>query len=291
MSHIARYTENNFSLLRSKIRELPAVHRTSLGVLCLHLSRVASHSDENAMTANALAFRFGFCVFSGCTIFPSGVRVKARCISFLLSITNPFSQDLLMEDLIQNAHTLFDEHLSPSPSPPSVRPEETASVLSYSSYWSPRSAEAQAAGPSTYLRPGPVGTVRASGRSSPSISPNSSVDHLGGTTPTTLTPLLSPLTALSPSQNLAEGMETRTQEQVIPETRGSKAAKALPKTPQDVVSWPPTSAEQGIFPSQQRPYPEALIIPQSPPESVPSSFADQILSSATSLQSTTGAFH
>ncbi|KAI9455786.1 Rho GTPase activation protein [Lactarius psammicola] len=224
------------------------------GALCLHLSLVASYSDKNAMSATALAFRFGFCVFSGCTkIFPSGVRMK----------------DLLMEDLIQNAHTLFDEHLPPFPSPHSVRPEETASVLSYSSYLSPRSFEAQIAGPSTYLSPGPVGSVRAFGRYSPSISPsNSSIDHLGGTTPTTLTPLLSSL----------------------PEMRGSYATKALPNTPQDVVSWPHTfAAQQGIPP--QQPYPEALTIPQGPPESMPPSSADETRSSATSLQSTTGAFH
>ncbi|KAH8984610.1 hypothetical protein EDB92DRAFT_1819013 [Lactarius akahatsu] len=171
----ARYAENNFSLLRSKIRELPEVHRTTLGALCLHLARVASHSDKNAMTANALALTFGYYVFSGCTIFPGGVR------------------DLLMEDLIQNAHTLFDEHLPPS-SPPSIRPDETASVLSFNSCLSPQSAEAQVAGPSTYLRPEPVGSVRAYGRYSPSISHStSSVDHLGGTTPTTLTPLLGSL--------------------------------------------------------------------------------------------------
>ncbi|KAH9021328.1 hypothetical protein EDB84DRAFT_1580899 [Lactarius hengduanensis] len=154
-----RYAENDFSLLRSKIRELPEVHRITLGALCLHLARVASRSDKSAMTANALALTFGYYVFSGCTIFPGGVR------------------DLLMEDLIQNAHTLFGEHLSPS-SPPSICPDETTSVLSFNSCLSPQSAEAQVAGPSTYLRPEPVG---AYGRYSPSIShSNSSVRPRGG---------------------------------------------------------------------------------------------------------------
>ncbi|KAH9168913.1 hypothetical protein EDB89DRAFT_2073489 [Lactarius sanguifluus] len=227
----ARYAENNFSLLRSKIRELPEVHRTTLGALCLHLARVASHSDKNAMTANAVALTFGYYVFSGCTIFPGGVR------------------DLLMEDLIQNAHTLFNEHLSP----PSIRPDETTSVLSFSSCLGTQPAEAQVAGPSTYLRPEPVGSIHAYGRYSPSIShSNSSADHLGGTTPTMLTPLLGPL----------------------PETRGFKSAKALPNTP-----LPPTSvAEHGV----QQTYPEA----QSPQESL----ADQTFSSGTSLRSTLETF-
>ncbi|KAH8996980.1 Rho GTPase activation protein [Lactarius hatsudake] len=226
-----RYTENNFSLLRSKIRELPEVHRTTLGALCLHLARVASHSEKNAMTANALALMFGYCVFNGSTMLPG-------------------ARDLLMEDLIQNAYTLFGERLSPS-SPPSIHPEGTASVLSFNSCLSPQSAEAQVAGPSTYLRPEPVGSVRAYGRYSPSVShSNSSVDHLGGTTPTTLTPLLGSL----------------------PKTRSFQSA-------QDVVSSPPTSAAE-------QSYPEA----QSPQESLPSSLADQTFSSGTSLRSTLETF-
>ncbi|KAH9030239.1 Rho GTPase activation protein [Lactarius deliciosus] len=230
-----RYTENNFSLLRSKIRELPEVHRITLGTLCLHLARVASHSEKNAMTADALALMFGYCVFNGSTMLPG-------------------ARDLLMEDLIQNAHTLFGEHLSPS-SPPSIHPEGTASVLSFNSCLSPQSTEAQVAGPSAYLRPEPVGSAHAYGRYSPSIShSNSSAGHLGGATPTTLTPLL-------------------------PETRGFKSAKALPNTP-----LPPTSvAEHGV----QQTYPEA----QSPQESLPSSLADQTFSSGTSLRSTLETFH
>jgi hypothetical protein len=57
MSCIARDTENNFTLLRSKIRELHLVHRASLGALLRHLLHVASHSDKNAMTVEKLASR------------------------------------------------------------------------------------------------------------------------------------------------------------------------------------------------------------------------------------------
>jgi hypothetical protein len=45
MSRIDEYTKNNFSLLRSKIRELHPVHRASLEALLRHLLRVASHSQ------------------------------------------------------------------------------------------------------------------------------------------------------------------------------------------------------------------------------------------------------
>jgi len=83
MSRIARYAENDFSLLRSKIRELHPVHRASLGALLRHLLRVASRSDKNAMTVNAFAAQFRYGVFRGNAVSQNGVRVKARCIDLL----------------------------------------------------------------------------------------------------------------------------------------------------------------------------------------------------------------
>ncbi|KAH9065848.1 Rho GTPase activation protein [Lactarius vividus] len=97
----ARYTENDFSLLQSKIGELHPVHRASLGTLLRHLLRVSSHSDKNAMTVEALATRFSYTVLRTGNAVQGGVDVKK----------------LVMEDLIQNAHALFDEHPSPSPPP------------------------------------------------------------------------------------------------------------------------------------------------------------------------------
>ncbi|KAH8996919.1 Rho GTPase activation protein [Lactarius hatsudake] len=89
----ASYTENDCSVLRSRIRELHPVHRASLEVLLRHLLRVASHSDSNAMTVGALAGQFCYTVFRGNAVLEGGVHAKK----------------LVMEDLIQNAHTLFDE--------------------------------------------------------------------------------------------------------------------------------------------------------------------------------------
>jgi len=92
----ARYTENNFSLLRSKIRELHPVHRASLEALLRHLSLVASHSDHNAMTVEALASHFRY-VLRGDNVWLDGVYLKV----------------LVLGDLIRNAHTLFDERPFP----------------------------------------------------------------------------------------------------------------------------------------------------------------------------------
>ena len=83
ISCIARYTENDFSLLRSKIRQLHPVHRASLGALLRHLLRVASHSDKNTLTVEALAALFRYPVLRGHQVVQDGVQVKARCIDFL----------------------------------------------------------------------------------------------------------------------------------------------------------------------------------------------------------------
>jgi len=108
----ARYTENDFSLFRSKIRELHPVHRASLGALLRHLLFVA-RSDKNSMTVEALAAQFCYAVLPGNTVLQDDVDTKR----------------LVLEDLIQNARTLF-----PSPSPPVPSPHlaETSSPPPYS---------------------------------------------------------------------------------------------------------------------------------------------------------------
>ncbi|KAH9037694.1 Rho GTPase activation protein [Lactarius hengduanensis] len=93
----ARYIENDCSLLRSKIRELHPIHWASLEALLLHLFRVSSHSDKNAMTVEALAAQFCYTVFRGNAILEGGVHAK----------------QLVMEDFIQNSPILFNERPSP----------------------------------------------------------------------------------------------------------------------------------------------------------------------------------
>ena len=85
MSYIAKYTENDFTLLRSVICKLPPVHRETLGVLSRHLSLVASNSDHNGMTAKALASQFCHAIFRGNTIVQGHVYLKVYYILFLHS--------------------------------------------------------------------------------------------------------------------------------------------------------------------------------------------------------------
>ncbi|KAH9059290.1 Rho GTPase activation protein [Lactarius vividus] len=79
----ARFTENNFSLLRSKIRKLHPIHRASLCALLRHLLRVSSHSDTNATTVEALAGYLCYAVLRGNTVLVDGVHVKACRIELL----------------------------------------------------------------------------------------------------------------------------------------------------------------------------------------------------------------
>ncbi|KAH9041938.1 hypothetical protein EDB84DRAFT_1559528 [Lactarius hengduanensis] len=223
----ARYTENDFSLWRSKIRELHPVHRASLGALLRHLLRVSSHSDKNAMTVEALA-----------------VPVPLWCPSWRSSLARRCPQTLVLEDLIQNANTLFNER----PSPPDAA--ETTSTHTYGSL---------------FLRL--VGGIPTSTQSSSSFSSSPS----DAATESRLTPsptgLLSPLLGLPSSQTLTEGVETTTQEQAIQEAGGTKAVETLPdSTPAKVVSVPPTSvAEWRLRQSLLLPpHPEPLDDPAKP---------------------------
>jgi hypothetical protein len=82
ISFIAKYTENDFSLLRTKIRELHPVNRASLGALLRHLSRVSFHSDTNAMTVEELAVTFRYAILRGNEVLQDGVHIKVHCVEF-----------------------------------------------------------------------------------------------------------------------------------------------------------------------------------------------------------------
>ncbi|KAH8979700.1 Rho GTPase activation protein [Lactarius hatsudake] len=190
----AKYTENDFSLLRSVIRELPPFHRETLGELSRHLHLVADHSDKNGMTAKALGSQFCYAVFRGGTV------------------------DLLMEDLIQNAQTLFDEPISPSP-PPSDHAGPRFSTISYSSLFAN----------TLFAEPHIIGSEgSASARSSLIIVPSISSVELS--TPPRLPNFLpSPLLGLSPLETPTDGRDPPEPEQFIPEVRGSSAITTLPR--------------------------------------------------------------
>jgi hypothetical protein len=66
------------------------------------------------MTVEALATRFSYTVLrTGNVVLQGGVDVKARFNNFCKKFQLIPSKKLVMEDLIQNAHTLFDERPSP----------------------------------------------------------------------------------------------------------------------------------------------------------------------------------
>ena len=80
MSRIDYYTKNNFSFLRSKIRELHPVHRASLEALLRHLLNVTSHSDKNEMTVKTLSSHPCGYVLGLDTVTADGINMKARYI-------------------------------------------------------------------------------------------------------------------------------------------------------------------------------------------------------------------
>jgi len=263
----ARYTENDCSVLRSKLRQLHPVHRASLGALLRHLLRVASHSGTNGVTVKALVAHFRDDVLRGHRTL-GDVKIQ------------------LLEDLVQNADTLFAERSSPSPPFPSPHVAETMSTFTYGSLFRspelPQPAEVEATGSTTQHGPGLVGGIPTSTQSFFSSSPSDAA------TPSP-TALLSPLLGLPSSKTLTEGVELTTQEQVIPEVRETNAVGTPPNSIPGSI--PLTSvAEWRLRQSQLSPHPEALTVPQSPPGSVLSSISDFPLSSATSLQTGMGRF-
>ncbi|KAH9165417.1 Rho GTPase activation protein [Lactarius sanguifluus] len=257
---------NDCSVLRSKIRELHPVHKASLEALLRHLLRVASHSDINTMTVKALATQFSYPVLRGNEVLQDGLH------------------SLVLEDLIQNSHTLFDERPSPSPPVPSPDVTETASTLISSSLFLspelPRSSVVQAddstTDSTTRHRPELGGTPTSSQYSFPT-SP--SHDFMGRPLTLTVSPFLSPLLGLSSSPTLTEGVETTSQDQANSKANDTK-----------VVVSPPFASVADWWSSQPRqlPHPEPLTIPltnpQCPPEGLLTTTTDFRLSSATSLQ-------
>ncbi len=198
-----------------------------------------------------------------------------------------------MEDLIQHVDTLFDERPSPSPPVPPAHVAETMSMFTSGSLFLspefPQPAEVQAMGSTSKHRPGLVGGIPTSTQLS--FSSHSDADMESHLTPSP-TALLSPPLELPSSTTLTEGVEMTTQEQVVPEVRGTEAVEtSANSTLAEVVFVPPTSvAEWRLRQSRPPPHPEAPTIPQSPTESVLSGVSDFSLSPGTSLQTGMGTF-
>ncbi|KAH9060786.1 hypothetical protein EDB87DRAFT_1808472 [Lactarius vividus] len=160
----ADHAANDFVVLRSKIRRLPPVHRASLKALLEHLSRIAFHADRNKMDAKNLAIVFSPVVFGEDEIPQND----------LLNVQP--AKDSVMEDLIENAHTLFDERVPPSSPPlPPAPTGEPVPVVTYGSSHTrvtlPQFGEAQVADFTPQLPPRPTNSIHPSARSNPPMSP------------------------------------------------------------------------------------------------------------------------
>lgn len=214
--------------------------------------------------------------------FTGGCVAPTCCNGFRLIL----SKHLIVKDLIQHTHTLFDERPPPLPSP---EVEETSSTVTSSSLslssGSPRSsAEVQAMSSTTRHDLDLGGDIPASTQSLLSDAAMES-----RTTPSQ-TPLPSPLLGFPSSTTHKEGEEMTVQEPIVLEERDTKAVETLqnstPAEPEVSAQVAPMSVAEWRLqvPSPLSPQPEALTIPQSPSESELSSTSDFPFSSATSLQ-------
>ena len=198
-------------------------------------------------------------------------------------------ESLVLEDLIQNAHTLFDTRPSPPPIPSSYVAEATSTNTYGSLFTTPGSSQStQVKGTGSTIRNRPwlvdgIPTSRSTQPSFPSLTSDSAMEIRLASSPTSFLSLLG-----SPSPRvLAGGAETTpTQGQILPKVRDVEAENSANGIPAEVVSAVPPARSR---PSQSRPLlqPEAVTMSQYPPESVLSNSIDFPLSSATSLQTRT----
>jgi len=265
-SDIDDHAANDFVVLRSKIRRLPAVHRASLKALLEHLSRVASHADTNKMDAKNLAIVFSPVVFGEdeipqgdlLSVQPTKVRLR-----LLLVFRYLFEQDTLMEDLIENAHTLFDERLPPSSPPlPPAPPGEPVPVIAYGSSHTritlPQCGETQAADFGPEPPPRPTGSIHPSTRSNPPMSPSRLYTELStGTSPTqSIAPPPLPLKI----QDSTNATEKPTGELTVPVTSVTGEAKSAPDQVPDLPPRPPAREQY-----QEEPHSESAVsVPETP---------------------------
>jgi hypothetical protein len=231
---MANHAANDFVILRSKIRRLPGVHKASLKAVVEHLSRVASHADKNKMDAKNLAIVFSPVVFGEDEI-PQGDLLNVQP-----------TKDSVMEDLIDNAHTLFDEYLPPSspPLPPAPAGEPIPAISYGSSHTTvalPHSGEAPGVDFTPQLPPRPTGSIHPSTRSNPPMSPSRLCADPSPST--TLAPPIPP--APPPGIQIATNVtEQPTQEPVVSNKGTTEVVEKASDPPQDFVPSPTVEREQ-----------------------------------------------
>jgi hypothetical protein len=192
-------------------------------------------------------------------------QTKVRHISYLFSFTYLFVQDSTMEDLIENAHVLFDEPLPPSspPLPPAPDGEPIPDICYGSSHTKvtlSQSRQAQVADFAPQLPPRPMSSIHPSARSNPPmLSPQLPVDLSGCPipTPTTLPPAVPLRVKIS-----ADEMDQPTQVQAV--SNASAAGVAERTQSQFQVSIPPSPASTREQQNQQQLQEVTESVPETP---------------------------
>ena len=147
-----------------------------------------------------------------------------------------------MEDLIENAQTLFDEHIPPS-SPPLPPPPlgEPVPVISYGSlHTKVLLPEEQVADFTPELPRRPTSSIHPSARSCPPMSPSRMSADLSAQN-TQVSSALPPPPPLK-VQVSSDATEKLRQEQAIPDT---KASGATERTPDELRDFVPPSTVKG----------------------------------------------
>ena len=167
-----------------------------------------------------------------------------------------------MEDLIENAQTLFDDRLPQSSPPlPPAPAGEPVPVISYGSSHTqitlPQSGEAQVADFTPQLPPRPTSSIHPSARCPP-MSPSRVTANLSALS-TPMQSTLPPLPLKIQTSTDATG-QPRKQEQTTPDTSRSGEVKGIPDESQDFV--PPPTATREQYPEEQ--YSATESIPETP---------------------------
>jgi hypothetical protein len=167
-----------------------------------------------------------------------------------------------MEDLIDNAHTLFDEYLPPSspPLPPAPAGEPVPEVSYGSSHTTvalPRSGEAPGVDFTPQLPLGPTGSIHPSTRSNPPMSPSRLCAD-----PSPSTTLAQSITPTPPPriQIATNATEQPTREPVVSNKGTTEVVEKAPDPPQDII--PPLTAEREQYEGEQQLATES--VPQTP---------------------------
>ncbi|OBZ79225.1 Protein LAS1 [Grifola frondosa] len=209
------HVSNNFMVLRSKMRRLPAIHQATLKAIVEHLARVAARSDKNKMDSRNLAIVFGSVIF-GDDDFPR--------TGDLLSVQS--WKDTLMEDLITHASALFAGMGSP-PLPGTPLGDVAAAVTYGSSHTSvsnmPPPSPQRSPEPSDSLLPSLLHTE---------ITPSSHKKHPP-------IPSLGSLTSRSPTPSIKDGPWFDDQISVPTVPPNTRNPESGPSTPLPLRSpWP-----------------------------------------------------